>query len=139
MDLVYRSRSLAERLYPSIANNTYPVQRLVNVRKAVDLVLVVDSTANVALTARLVGHTSNSPGDLNSIANLGDPQAIAAGSTTASRLVIPVGLLGSGYWMPFLGVTIATGGTGATAGLVTVIAYYRNLIALPARSDEEDA
>ena len=109
-------------IQPYVASTTYPVDHLMDVKGAFLDLIVVDSSCNAVLTIQTIGHTIDSPGDTNGRVNLGGAQSMADGSTTTQRLGIAV--VRRDYPYPYLGVTVASGGTPPTTGRVQVNGYY---------------
>lgn len=111
------AEGLVERMQPYGTSTTYWLDTLLNAWLAAKVLLIVTSTCNQALTVQVVGHETNAPGDSVGLMNIGGTYSLPAG-----------GRLGFGIdletdWYPYLGVTIASGGTPPTTGSVVVYAY----------------
>lgn len=103
---------------PPDASTTYYLETLVDARLAVKMLLVISGNVNQALTIQVVGHVGNLPRDANNLVNIGSTFTLASGGDV---LAFAINL--DERWMPYYGLTIATGGTAPTSGNVQVKAY----------------
>ena len=100
------------------ATTTYYVDNLMDARLAQKVLLILVNTGNQAVTVQVVGHSGNSPSDVNGLVNLGSTYSLAA---NGGKLGFGISLETS--WYPWLGVTVLTGASPLTAGTVQVMAY----------------
>ena len=107
---------------PPTASTAFPMPKIADARMAESLIIYIRSTCDQAVTVQPVGNVVDDP-RVASVFDVGAAQTLAIGSTTETRLVLQLNLPNN--WAPYMGVTVAAGGTAPTAGFVFAVAYLR--------------
>ena len=108
--------SLTDNMPCRDINTTYYIDKLLDARLAHLVLLIVINSGDQAVTVQVVGHVSNSPRDTNGLHNIGGTVSVAALDRHGFAVVR------EDYPYPWLGVTVATGASALTSGLVQVLA-----------------
>lgn len=92
------------------------------------MVFYVQSTADQAVRAQVVGSDFDASNQLNAAVNVGEAANVPAGS--ASQGFASIGVkLDQGDWHPWLGLTIVTTATPPTdGGVISAWATYRRIL-----------
>lgn len=106
----------------SAASTEYPLDAMAETGLADRVSFYLNSNANQALTAQVVGHGTDSPRDLNGLLDVGGSVSLPA---TTGRIAMTVNL--DDNWHPWYGITLTTGTTAPTSGRVRVVAVVRSL------------
>lgn len=116
---------------PYTAATTYYCTELLDARLASKVLIVLTNTTGDALTVQVVGHTHNSPSDVNGLINIGSTQVLPA-----TNLPLGLGVDLQTDWYPYLGVTVLSDASPPSTGRVIVRAYgqrWRNIAAMGQR------
>lgn len=121
MVLVPIQKELTSRNFrPVGTSTTQGIADMVDTQGADKIVLYVLSTMDQAVTIQLVGAYQNVPGNTANLINIGSSFSQGVGNTTQSINAIELVL--DEIWHPYLGITVATGGTAPTVGALQVFA-----------------
>lgn len=101
-------------------STTYGIKSMVNALGADKLILYVISTLDQAVTIQTVGSYIDQPSNTANLINIGSSFSQGAGSSAQSINSIEIYL--NQVWHPYLGITVATGSTGPSSGILTVLA-----------------
>ena len=118
---------LLAEISPYENSTTYYCSKLLDAKLASKVVIVLLNTTGDALTVQMVGHTVDSPSDINGLINIGGTQTLPS-----TNLPLALGLNLDSDWMPYLGVTVLTDASAPSAGRVVVRAVgqrWRNIAA----------
>lgn len=116
---------LLGNIAPYANSTTFYLDKLLDARLAAKVLLVITNSTGDAMTIQVVGHTRNTPNDVNGLFNIGGTQSLPA---TGGGLAFGIDLTTD--WYPYLGVTVLTDASAPTTGRVTVQAFgqrWRNL------------
>ncbi len=110
------------------AATEYAMRTMVDAQSADQIGIYVRTSLNQAVAIQAVGADFNAAGNLSAIVNVGSSQTLAAGSAAMQLLAVVFNFFANSEWHPYVGITVTTGGTAPTSGVLVAEARVRESV-----------
>lgn len=119
--MVPPTRIFRDYMPPDASTTYYPTVPLADCREAVSVLIIIRSSCNQALTVQTIGAESGEV-DASNACNIEASVSLAAGSKVALGIDLTTN------WFPYMGCSIASGGTAPTSGVVNAYVFVRKML-----------